>query len=78
MRKSIIAVIGLVLVIVTTSILVAIWYLLSKRVPGIVVRTKNGDIQGIISVSRDGREFYEWLGIPYAQPPLGDLRFAVS
>jgi len=38
---------------------------------------KAGKLRGKISTSRDGREFYEFLGVPYAQPPLGKLRFAV-
>lgn len=50
----------------------------SRPEPGAIVTTKSGKVQGIISQSRDGREFEQWLGIPYAQPPVGVLRFSVS
>ncbi|CAG7704399.1 unnamed protein product, partial [Allacma fusca] len=43
---------------------------------GKLVETKSGFVKGVISLSRDGREFYEWVGIPYANPPVGNLRFA--
>lgn len=42
-----------------------------------VIDTKSGKVQGAISVSRGGRRFFEYLGIPYAKPPVGDLRFEV-
>jgi hypothetical protein len=42
-----------------------------------VVTTKTGQVHGIVSVSRGGRKFYEFLGIPYALPPVGELRFEV-
>ena len=32
-----------------------------------LVTTNYGDLKGIVSVSRDGREFYEFLGIQYAK-----------
>ena len=52
---------------------------LGKPRRGLIVKTKTGgSIQGIVSKSRDGRDFYEWLGIPYAEPPVGELRYAVS
>ena len=35
-----------------------------------LARTCNGDLQGL----RDGT-VCAWLGVPYAQPPVGDLRF---
>ena len=44
---------------------------------GKTVKTRIGKVQGVISKSRDGRDYYEWLGIPFAKPPVGDLRFAV-
>jgi carboxylesterase type B len=43
--------------------------------PSPIVEISSGSIQGIISSSREGRPFYEYLGIPYAQPPVGDLRY---
>ena len=68
------------IVISIAAVLLAIFYARSgKPTLGLVVKTQTGgSVQGIISQSRDGRDFYEWLGIPYAEPPVGDLRFAVS
>ncbi|CAG7785487.1 unnamed protein product, partial [Allacma fusca] len=43
--------------------------------PGKIVKTDYGKTEGTISISRDGREFYEWLGLPYAHPPVDSLRF---
>jgi cholinesterase len=38
------------------------------------VRTDNGDITG--HRSPKAKDVWEYLGIPYATPPLGNLRFA--
>ena len=68
-------------IIVGSVLTIVLAYYFSKSGPkklGQVVETKNGKLQGIISLSRDGREFYEWLGVPYAKPPVRELRFAVS
>ena len=45
---------------------------------GETVKCKSGFVRGIIRTSMDGRKYQSWLGVPYARPPLGDLRFAVS
>lgn len=45
---------------------------------GTRVTTKFGDIKGLWSRSSRGRLVAHYLGIPYALPPLGDLRFRVS
>lgn len=40
-----------------------------------VIELKDGKIQGIVLKSRGGREFFGFLGIPFARPPVGSLRF---
>ncbi|XP_050428100.1 juvenile hormone esterase-like [Adelges cooleyi] len=40
-----------------------------------IINTKNGQLKGKILESRDGRKFYSFTSIPYAKPPIGDLRF---
>lgn len=37
----------------------------------------NGKIKGQILKTRDGLDFYSYTGIPYAKPPVGELRFKV-
>ena len=41
-----------------------------------VVKTKSGAVAGKIENLPLGRSVHEYLGIPYAQPPVGELRFA--
>jgi carboxylesterase type B len=41
---------------------------------GAAVNTTNGPVQGQASALRPNVS--EYLGIPFAQPPVGDLRFA--
>jgi len=50
------------------------------EIPGssVVVDTNYGQLRGFKGTARNGRTFLEFLGIPYAQPPIGDLRFEVS
>jgi len=50
----------------------------SQWIDGPTVETKYGELKGIKSISRGGREYYEFLGIPYATKPTGHLRFEVS
>ncbi|GJQ67385.1 hypothetical protein Trydic_g8268 [Trypoxylus dichotomus] len=38
-------------------------------------RTKFGEVRGTVLKSREGRLFAAFRGIPYAQPPVGNLRF---
>lgn len=40
-----------------------------------VISTINGKVQGNRAYSREGREYWQFLGIPYAQPPIGRLKF---
>lgn len=40
--------------------------------------TKYGEVIGLMEKSRGGREYYSFRGIPFAKPPVGDLRFKVT
>lgn len=42
-----------------------------------VIKIKTGEVRGHILKSRDGRDFFSFSGIPYAKPPIDDLRFMV-
>ena len=43
-----------------------------------VVTTKAGKVQGVKLESYfSGAEYYAFYGVPYAQPPIADLRFRV-
>lgn len=41
-----------------------------------VVQTESGAVVGKIEAVTHGETVYEYLGIPYAEPPVGELRFA--
>jgi hypothetical protein len=44
---------------------------------GPIVRIHQGALQGTFMVSRYGRQFFAFQGIPYAKSPTGELRFKV-
>ena len=46
----------------------------SKRAP--VVKIESGRVEGKIENLPHGKTVHEYLGIPYAEPPVGELRFA--
>jgi len=43
-----------------------------------VVNTAKGAISGRTLKSRDGRDYHSFTGIPYAKPPVDELRFKVN
>lgn len=45
--------------------------------PSVEVRLQQGVIEGVRSEAGGGRFFYSFKSIPFAQPPVGDLRFKV-
>ena len=49
-----------------------------KAASNILVDIKNGTLEGSIMKSRKGLDIYAFRGIPYAHPPLGELRFQVN
>lgn len=50
----------------------------ANEVDDAIVTVTQGRVAGTIMKSRDGKSFYAFRGIPYARPPVGDLRFKVS
>lgn len=56
-----------------------LYLLVLENCSAITVKTKSGEIEGKDSKSLfDKRPFHSFRGIPYAKPPIGDLRFKVS
>lgn len=47
-------------------------------IDGLQISTPQGEISGIIKKTSSGREIQSFLGIPFAKPPIGELRFKVS
>ncbi|CAH1800627.1 unnamed protein product, partial [Owenia fusiformis] len=46
------------------------------RLNAMGINTNSGLVHGVMSKSPQGQIVEEYLGIPYADPPVGDLRFA--
>lgn len=44
----------------------------------VFMETKLGILKGTTMMSRNGRKFKAFMGVPYAKPPIGLLRFQVS
>lgn len=42
------------------------------------VNARNGPIRGILKTTIRNVPYYSFKGIPYAKPPIGDLRFKVK
>jgi carboxylesterase type B len=43
-----------------------------------IVSTLHGQVDGNTVTTDDGTVVNSWYGIPYASPPIGDLRFEVG
>lgn len=43
-----------------------------------IVQTKYGLVEGKTALSRAKRTYFSFTKIPYAKPPIGENRFAVS
>lgn len=44
----------------------------------VIVQTKLGAVKGTWMQSRDGKRFNAFMAVPYAKPPIGELRFRVK
>lgn len=52
---------------------------MSKTVlSNVQLNVAQGRIIGVEDVLPNGKSFYSFKGVPYAQPPIGELRFAVT
>lgn len=58
-------------IILTSSLLV------SAVLGHVLLNTSLGLVKGTTMLSRNGTPFYAFLGLPFAEPPVGELRFAV-
>lgn len=43
-----------------------------------ITTVENGQLKGLIGYNLDGEKFFKFFGIPYAKPPINELRFQVS
>lgn len=70
---------GFVLISSLLFALLGVWVYIKfiKTEPSPVFQLKDGKVQGIRLKSREGRDFYAFYGLPFAKPPIGELRFEV-
>lgn len=43
-----------------------------------IVKINDGELKGVESINENGTKYYSFMGIPFAEPPVGNLRFKVS
>nr|UYG55601.1 carboxylesterase 1 [Arma chinensis] len=51
------------------------FFFFSVCVSSIQLKTRKGIIQGSQGTSKNGRSYHIFMAVPYAQPPVGELRF---
>ncbi|XP_069678766.1 uncharacterized protein [Periplaneta americana] len=62
--------------ILSAAIFLILFALSSSSESDLIVQTLHGPVRGtILTSSRSNRPFFAFMGIPYAKPPVGDLRF---
>ena len=64
MTQTTLPLLALVVLVTSTS---------SSTVP--TIQAPWGSVQGVVVAGDEGREMHGYLAIPYALPPVGDLRF---
>lgn len=42
-----------------------------------IVKIEQGQLRGVAEKNLNGKSYFAFRGIPYAKPPLGNLRFKV-
>lgn len=62
---------------ISISVIICANYVVSEEKP--VVETTHGTILGkVLKTLIKNVDYFGFMGIPYAAPPIGDLRFLVS
>ncbi len=49
---------------------------IGKEAP--IVSTRSGEVLGIVEKSFESNDYFSYKGIPFAEPPTGNLRFRVN
>lgn len=63
-------------VIIPSVLILLFWlYKVTVSIPSPVITTLSGKVQGGTAYSREGRAYWQFVGIPYAKPPVGHLKF---
>jgi hypothetical protein len=64
----------------TLGLLTTVLHLLAARPQeeDVIVTVQQGRLKGLLVESVRGQEMFVFLGIPYAKPPVGELRFKVG
>lgn len=44
----------------------------------VIISTNQGKVRGLVQNDFFGNKYYSFRGIPYAKPPINELRFQVS
>ncbi|CAG9768025.1 unnamed protein product [Ceutorhynchus assimilis] len=73
LKPTIFFVLFIILVIILLAC--ALLYTRNSTDNNLLVSLPNGQVRGAIYVTKTGKTYYGFRGIPYAKPPVGDLRY---
>lgn len=69
---------GLLSLVILVFCVLFIYSAAKKNDPPVEATVEQGKLSGSWYVSRNGTKYHGFLGIPFAKPPIGALRFEVS
>lgn len=65
----------MLIALLKTSVQKSIREAVKSKLPNVRVRVNQGVIKGVIEPLPDGRSFQRFSAIPYAEPPINELKF---